>query len=161
MSVLSISTETYESKVLYAQAMELFSRNHVREAMKRLEEALQLSPDNAAYLSQYGLCVALERKDYDSALKICERAVRMDPENPVLGVNLGKVYKLQGENGTAHHLFIRAWEIDKSHPAPATELARMGVRRPPVISFLPRSHWLNKQLGIIRIKLKRGLASLL
>jgi Flp pilus assembly protein TadD len=161
MSTVYVLNETNESKVLYAQAMELFSRNHIPEAMKRLEEALQISPDNATYMSQYGLCVALERKDFDSALKLCERAVRMEPENPINGVNLGRVYKLLGENAAAHDLFLKAWEKDKTHPAPATELYRMGVRRPPVIPFLSRSNWLNKRLGMLRDKLQRGLGSLI
>lgn len=150
-------TDTHESKILFNQAMELLSRNHVAEAMKRLEAALQISPNNATYLSHYGLCVALERDDFTSARKLCERAVKMDPRNPVNRVNLGKVYRLIGDNARAYRTFLRAWKTDKSHPAAATELSRMGIRRPPVFSFLSRSHWLNRRFGIIRARFERGL----
>ena len=159
MATSTVTNETNESKVLFGQAREMLSRNRMRGALARFEEALQISPDNAEYLSFYGLCIALAREDYDTALRICERAVKMDPDNPINRVNLGKVYKLQGENSTAYDIFIKAWKLDKSHPAAAAELSRMGVRRPPVISFLPRSHWLNKQLGVLRSKLIRGLGS--
>jgi len=159
MATSTITKETNESKVLFAQGKEMLSRNRMRGALGRFEEALQISPDNAEYLSFYGLCIALAREDYDTALRVCERAVKMDSDNPVIRVNLGKVYKLQGENSTAYDIFIKAWKLNKSHPAPAAELSRMGVRRPPVISFLPRSHWLNRRLGILRSKLRRSLGS--
>lgn len=160
MPTTTIPIETNESKVLFSKALELLNRNRMRGALGHLEEALQISPDNAEYLSHYGLCIALAREDFDTALRICERAVKMDPKSPVNCVNLGKVYKLQGEYSTAHDIFLKAYRIDKHHPAPASELSRMGVRRPPVLPFLPRAHWLNKRLGRLRSKLKRGIAGI-
>jgi Flp pilus assembly protein TadD len=149
-------TDTHESEVLFNQAMELLSRNHIRAALNRFEEALQISPNNALYLSYYGLCVAMEREDFASAIKLCERAVKMDVKNPVNRVNLGKVYRLKGDNSRAYESFLGAWKTDKTHPSAAVELSRMGIRRPPVLSFLPRSHWLNVRLGMIRARLERS-----
>ncbi|MGD8413812.1 MAG: hypothetical protein PVF33_06250 [Candidatus Latescibacterota bacterium] len=149
-------TDTHESEVLYSQAMELLSRNHVLAALKRFEEALQISPNNALYLSYYGLCVAMEKNDHASASRLCERAAKMDPKNPVIRVNLGKVFRLMGDNSRAYDSFLGAWKTDKSHPSAAVELSRMGIRRPPVLRFLSRSHWLNKKLGILRAKLERS-----
>jgi thioredoxin-like negative regulator of GroEL len=149
-------TDTHESEVLFSQAMELLSRNHILAASKRFEEALQISPNNALYLSYYGLCVATERSDHASAIKLCERAVNMDPKNPVIRVNLGKVHRLKGDNSRAYESFLDAWKTDKSHPSAAVELSRMGIRRPPVLPFLSRSHWLNRRLGMLRALLERG-----
>jgi len=154
---VALLNETHESKVLFNQALEMLSRSHVRGAIKHLEEALQISPNNAAYLSHYGLCVAMEREDYDAAVKLCERALKIDPKDVVSRVNLGKVYRMQGDNSSAYEEFLRAWRADKSHPAPASELTRMGIRRPPLVRFLSRSHWLNVKLGRLRAKLNRGL----
>ncbi|MDH3197309.1 MAG: tetratricopeptide repeat protein [Candidatus Krumholzibacteria bacterium] len=150
-------SETHESKVLYNQALEMLSRSHIRGAIKHLEEALQISPNNATYLSHYGLCVAIDREDYDAAVKLCERALKIDPKDVVSRVNLGKVYRMQGDNTAAYDEFLRAWKADKSHPAPASELSRMGIRRPPIVPFLSRSHWLNVKLGRLRARLNRGL----
>jgi Flp pilus assembly protein TadD len=150
-------TDTHESEVFYNQAMELLSRNHVKAAMKQFEEALQISPNNALYLSHYGVCIATERDDFPSALKLCERAVKIDPQNPVARVNLGKVFRLQGDNARAYKAYLEAWKKDKTHPAAAAELSRMGIRRPPVLSFLSRSHWLNRRLGILRAKIERSV----
>jgi tetratricopeptide (TPR) repeat protein len=103
----------------------------------------------------YGLCVAIDSEDYESARKICEKAVRMNPNDPIGRVNLGKVFRLQGDNSSAYEEFLAAWNLDKLHPAPAAELSRMGIRRPPVLRFLPRSHWLNVRLGRLRSDLLR------
>lgn len=148
--------ETHESQTLYVQAMEKLNRNRARDAMTDLEEALQISPRNAEYLSHYGLCVALENEDYASALKLCRRAVEMDAKNPVNQVNLGKVYRMRGENAIAHETFLKAWRVDTRHPLPAGELSRMGIRRPPVLSFLHRSHWLNVSLGKVWLGIERA-----
>ena len=147
--------ETHESKALFNQALEYLSRNRPGEAMKSLEAALQISPRNAVYLSHYGLVVALEREDFEAAMKLCESASRLDPRNPVVHVNLGKVYRMTGDRENAHRSFIAGWNADHSHPAPAAELTRMGVRRPPVLPFLSRSNWLNVRLGRLRARLIR------
>jgi Flp pilus assembly protein TadD len=157
MSTTTVTSDTHESEVLYNQAMELLSRNRVDLAMKRFGEALQISPNNALYMSHYGVCVAIEKEDPEAARRLCERAVKMDPDNPVTRVNLGKVLRLIGDNEHAHRTFIQAWKTDKTHPAAAAELSRMGIRRPPVISFLPRSHWLNRKLGVLRAKIERSM----
>jgi len=146
---------THESNVLFNRAMEMLNRNRANAARKHLEMALQICPQHPSYLSLYGLCVAIESEDYDSARKICEKAVRMSPNDPLGRVNLGKVFRLQGDNGSAYEEFLAAWKLDKLHPAPAAELTRMGVRRPPLLPFLPRRHWANVYLGRIRSRLLR------
>jgi len=156
MNTMLAQKETHESQVLFNRALELMSRNNVNGALEYLEEALQIAPSNAAYLSHYGLCVAMERDDFETATRLCRRAVNMEPEDPLPRVNLGRVLRLDGDNRAAYEAFLRAWRLDKRHPAPATELSRMGIRRPPVVPFLSRSHWLNVNLGRLRARLSRA-----
>jgi Flp pilus assembly protein TadD len=146
---------THESNVLFNRAIEMLNRNRAGAARKHLELALQICPQHPGYLSVYGLCVAIDTEDYDSARRICEKAVKMSPSDPINRVNLGKVFRLQGDNGSAYDEFLAAWQLDKLHPAPAAELTRMGIRRPPIVRFLPRSHWANVQLGRLRSQLLR------
>jgi Tfp pilus assembly protein PilF len=146
---------THESNALFNHAIEMLNRNRVSVARKNLEEALQICPQHPAYLSMYGLCVAIDGEDFDSARRICEKAVRINPGDPVSRVNLGKVFRLQGDNASAYEEFLAAWQLDRLHPAPAAELTRMGIRRPPVLGCLPRSHWANKFLGRLRSQLLR------
>jgi tetratricopeptide (TPR) repeat protein len=146
---------THESNVLFNRAVEMMNRNRAGAARNHLEMALQICPQHPTYLSLYGLCVAIDSEDYEAARKICEKAVRMSPEDPLSRVNLGKVLRLQGNNAAAYAEFIGAWRLDRQHPAPASELSRMGIRRPPVLAFLPRSHWVNVRLGKLRARVLR------
>ena len=152
---IDVHQGTHESNAMFNRAIEMLNRNRVTAARKQLETALQICPQHPSYLSLYGLCVAVEGEDYESARRLCEKAVRMSPSDPLSRVNLGKVLRLQGDNGAAYAEFLGAWKLDKQHPAPAAELSRMGIRRPPVIAFLPRSHWLNVRLGKVRARLLR------
>lgn len=149
--------ETHESKALFNLALEQMGHNRIPEAMKSLEAALRISPRSGLYLSHYGVCVATERGDYATAVKLCERAIKLQPKDPVNRVNLGRVYRLKGRTGEAYEQFVTAWKMNRHHPAPAAELSRMGIRRPPVLRFLPRSHWLNRQLGKLRALVTRSV----
>jgi predicted Zn-dependent protease len=149
--------ETREAQALYEMALEKMRRNIIDGATADLQRALQMEPENPVYLSYYGVCLA-HRHRIDEAIATCKRALRDQPRNTELRVNLGKVYRLGGDTTRAHRTFLQAWQADRGHPGPATELARMGVRRPPVLTFLPRSHWCNRELGRLRWRLERALA---
>lgn len=155
MALKTKNGSTHESQALYNRAQEQISRNRFRDALHHLREALDISPYNPQYLSLYGYCLAKERKTYDTAIDLCKRALRLKPSDPDIIVNLGRVLRLSGDNSTAHSTFLKAWEKKKGHSGAATELSRMGIRRRPVIPFLPRSQWCNKYLGIMRAKIIR------
>ncbi len=146
---------THESNLFFNRAQELVNRSRFPAARRELEKALRICPRHSGYLSLYGLCLAQEKGNYEAARRYCESAIKMNPGDPVPRVNLGKVLRLQGDNRGAHEELIAAWKLDKHHPAPATELSRMGIRRPPVLAFLPRSHWLNVVLGRLRARVNR------
>jgi hypothetical protein len=112
---------------------------------------------NHRHSSFFGFCLAQVEDDYDRAIRYCRSASEARPLDPVLHVNLGKVYKLSGNNSAAHKEFVKAWDVCRGHPAAAAELTRMGIRRPSVVAFLPRSHWINRYLGVARANLERRL----
>jgi Flp pilus assembly protein TadD len=155
MALKTKITSTHESQALFNRAQEQINRNRHREALHHLRKALEISPYNPHYLSLYGYCLAKERETYDTAIDLCKRALRLKPSDADILVNLGRVQRLSGDNSNAHGTFLRAWEKKKGHSGAATELSRMGVRRRPVLPFLPRSHWSNKYLGMLRAKIER------
>ena len=61
-------TDTHESEVLYSQAMELLSRNHVLAALKRFEEALQNTID--WYMSHLEWVNPIQTGDYCKWIEI-------------------------------------------------------------------------------------------
>jgi predicted Zn-dependent protease len=148
---------TIESQALFNQAIEYMNRNRYKQAISLLKEALHIAPDNPYYLSYLGLCAAYNGEDPAATITICKRALALCPGDAVVHVNLGKAYKLKGDMKSAYSVFIDAWRRNREHPAPAAELSRLGIRRPPVLTFLDRAHVLNKHLGIWRVKLERLL----
>ena len=128
--------EAREAQALHEMALEKMRRNLMDAAMSDLQRALKLEPQNPIYLSYYGVCLA-HRERVDEAIATCKRALRDQPHSTELRVNLGKVYRMAGETARAHRAFLQAWQADRGHPGPATELARMGVRRPPVATLAP------------------------
>jgi Flp pilus assembly protein TadD len=148
---------TLESQALYTVALEKINRNRFRDALGDLIQALRIAPGNANYLSYFGLCLAQTEKDYERAIRVCFQALESSPKDPLMRVNLGKVYKLKGDNAVAHENFMRAWKLQKGHPSAAAELTRMGIRRPPFLTFLPRRSPANKYLGMLRAVLERKL----
>lgn len=148
---------TMESHSLYNLALEKISRNKYREALDHLIDALRIAPSNPVYRSYFGLCLAQVEGDYERAIRACVQALDAFAKDPVFRVNLGKVYRLKGDNAEAHRQFLLAWDLNKGHPATASELTRMGIRRPPFIRFLPRRHWANRYLGLLRATLERKL----
>ena len=156
--VPSLSTYAAGSGALYEITLEKIRRHLFREAIDDLQEALRAEPEQPFYLSYYGLCLAHQPGHVEEGVGFCKRALQLAPAELLLYVNLGKVYRLRGDQRSAHRSFLRAWQLDKLHPAPAAELARMGVRREPVFTFLPRSHWCNRTLGKLRSRLERALA---
>lgn len=150
---------TSESRTLYDLALEKIKRTLFREALGHLADALRIAPSNPFYRSYFGYCLAQAEGDFDRAIQLCRQASDARPLDPELHVNLGRVYRLKGDNGEAYKSFTQAWHLCKGHPAAAAELTRMGIRRPPVIDFLSRLHWCNKYLGMLRAAIERKFAT--
>jgi tetratricopeptide (TPR) repeat protein len=142
-------------------ALEHIRRNHFRKATQALAEALRSSPDNPYYLSAYGVCIAREGRNFEAAVRLCRLAINMLPYDTELRVNLGRVYRLKGDNASAYALIHGAWEIDQQHAGASMELKRMGIRRQPVLHFLPRGCFPNPMLGKIRARVERVTAQVL
>ncbi len=145
----------------YHLALEHIRRNHFRKATQALADALRSSPDNPYYLSAYGLCLAREGRNFEPAVRLCRLAVNMLPYDTELRVNLGRVYRLKGDNAAAYSLIHGAWEIDQEHAGATMELRRMGIRRQPVLPFLHRSSFPNPMLGKVRARVERITAQIL
>lgn len=145
-----------DARALYELAVEKLRRNHIDDALRDLDRAIRLVPKQPLYVSQYGVGLA-QRGDLDQAIDLCERAAKADPRNALVLVNLGRVYRIVGDSSHAHEKFVQAWKADRRSRAAAAELARMGVRKAPVLPFLPRSHWCNRGLGQLRAQIERAV----
>ncbi len=128
-------------------------------AMHRLEDAAgcfeyalaveqrDLGEPSPRVMSYCGYTMALTRKRLESGLKMCQKAVEKASYSPDLLCNLGEVYLACGDRAQAYFAFSRGREISPGHSRISLHLLEMGVRRSPILSFLPRSHVLNRFLG--------------
>lgn len=120
---------------------------NVLAALACLERALSIWDDPLWY-SRLGFCLAKQRGQVTRALELCRSAIEHEPENPLHYLYLGKVYLVAGNTYEALQAFRQGMTFGGS-PELERMLDGIGVRKPPVISFLSRDNRLNKVLGII------------
>ncbi len=127
------------------------------EALKeKLEGELRCDIDPGA-MSSYALCEAAIEKDFESARKLCYQALKRDRENPEIYNNLGKIFLLSGERGSAFKILSKGLKVMPEDTEILRTISTLGVRRPPSIGFLSRKSSMNKVLGQITAYLKQDV----
>jgi tetratricopeptide (TPR) repeat protein len=124
-----------------------------REANERFRRAVEIDQARSKqradlrYLSYYGLSLAKSGLSVSEAVRVCRVAVAKDRNQPVLWLNLGRVYRAAGKTELALEALDRAASIAPDNAALARELAELDRRGAPVLPSLPRTHPLNVILG--------------
>lgn len=85
----------FEAKALYHRASELRLQGNIIDALPLYRQALELWPDFAECLNDYGLLL-LMREEFPEALSLLQRAVRLLPDNATAHRNLGEALGLLG-----------------------------------------------------------------
>jgi len=128
------------------------------EALRIFEKNLSSALTPKA-LSFYALSLAVAEEDYERAVTMCLLAAEKEFYNPDIYLNLGKTLLLSGKKTKALKVFRKGLRFDETHESLHQEIQRLGQRRAPVISFLPRGNVLNKLCGILAYKASgRGFA---
>ena len=91
-------------------------------------------------------CRAKEKGKVKEAVALCMEAIKDDPKNPDIYLNLGRVHLLAGQRRSAIRAFDLGLRYGRS-PQIENELALIGRRKAPPLPFLSRSNPLNKFLG--------------
>jgi len=141
----------------FQQGMRRLARGRARDALPFIVEAMRIQQEadgtgfsRATYLSYHGLCLCLTRNRVHEGLRDCRLAGEMDPCNPAIWWNLGRVALMLGRRGEAHRAFRKGLRVQAGHSGITRDLEKMGLRRPPVLTFLSRGNPINKLLGRIR-----------
>lgn len=119
---------------------------YFRQALD-LERERSKSRLDMRYLSYYGLSLAQAGLSTQIALQACKTAVLKQTNDPVLFLNLGRVYLLTGKPVRAMEAFERGLRLAPEHKALRMELAKIDRRSRPAIPFLDRSNPVNRWLG--------------
>ena len=131
----------------YRRGRDLLERGEAQPALEHFRTAHQVDRANPRYRSFYGLGLALVERRFDRALELCRSAAKEEFFNPELYHNLARVHLAFGFKAEAIRYLRRGLMIDPDNAAMLAELNELGLRRRPVLSFLPRRHPVNRLLG--------------
>jgi len=120
-------------------------------ALLQFEMAHKLSP-LPGVKSKLAYCLAKERRQYQKAMALCREALEAEPNNPDHYYQLSRIYLVAGQKNQAIKSLRKGLKFRRHQPI-IDELTRLGARKEPVFSSLPREHFLNRSAGILLSKL--------
>ncbi len=129
-------------------------------ALPHLRSALDHDPDNPFYISYVGVAVAASEQKWAEAEKLCHSAMRMNRRQAQLYLNLAEVYVAADRKQDAADILARGLHYSPHDLRLKMALDRLAMRRPPVLTFLPRMHFFNRNLGKLRHHALQVLSSL-
>jgi tetratricopeptide (TPR) repeat protein len=145
----------------FRKGLGCLSENRPKEASEFFRTALELERQRSKsrldmrYLSYYGLSLARAGLSTQIALQACRSAASRQYQDPVLLLNLGRVYLLTGRVSPALEAFERGLAISPDHKILLRERAQIDRRQRPVVPFLGRNSTINRWLGRVRAS-RRG-----
>lgn len=137
----------------FKECLKQLRDGHPEEALLHARRALGTSPKNPFYLSYTGLLAALAEKRFGDAETLCREALGMRVNHAQLYLNLAEVYYQAGRTPDAIETLEKGLVSAGRDFRIRRALEKIGVRRPPVLSFLHRSHPVNRTLGRWRHRL--------
>jgi tetratricopeptide (TPR) repeat protein len=102
--------------------------------------------------SKLAYCLAKERRQYQQAMNLCREALQAEPGNPDHYYQLSRIYMVAGQKRQAIKSLRKGLKFKRYQPI-IDELIRLGARKAPVFSSLPREHIFNRSAGILLTKL--------
>lgn len=121
----------------------------------RLTEAAERGSLPGLFYSYLGYGIARCEQRVHEGVKLCRHAIKVEFYQPDNYLNLARTLLLANDRRGAVDAVQRGLKVDANHPE-LVELGReLGIRRPPVLSFLSRKNPLNIFLGSLRHTLER------
>jgi Flp pilus assembly protein TadD len=149
-----IQTEAFAE---FRRAIAYLRDGHATEGLPYMRRAVQLEQHNPYYISYLGLMTARAEQNWAAGLELCRSALQMRRNEPQLYLNLSEVYLAAGRREDATEILIRGLKNARRDFRLRLALERLCGRRRPIIPFLPRTHFLNRQLGLLRHRMLHSL----
>lgn len=146
------------------------ARTHLKNGRQKAAYSILLQavihyPEEPLILSYCGCLQAIVDKKYRSGVESCRKAIVLfKPEDaytagviyPVLYLNLGRAYLAAGRKKDAIEAFTKGRKYDRSHSEIRKEMLLLGLRKAPPVPFLSRSHLINKYIGLLLHRARKG-----
>lgn len=147
----SYSDSLQKMSELLASATDKISAKNYKGALADLEK-IPAAAKSPLALSAHALCQAEVEGNYKTAVNNCHDAIKKEPKNPEHYYRQGRILLLAGRKKDAIWV-MRMGLRHGRHKGILDALAYFGIRRTPLLTFLPRSNPLNKYLGMFLSKL--------
>jgi predicted Zn-dependent protease len=131
----------------FKECLKQLRDGHAQDALQYARRALGAAPKNPFYLSYTGLLAAVAERRYGDGESLCQEAVGMRHNHAQLYLNLAEVYQQCGRTQDAIATLEKGLVSAGRDFRIRRALERIGARREPVLSFLHRSHPVNRTLG--------------
>jgi Flp pilus assembly protein TadD len=142
-----IDTEAFRE---FKSGLTLLRDNYTTKALPHLQRAVELDKNNPYYMSYLGVVLARSEKKWAEAEKLCDSAVRMKRNQAQLYLNLAEVYNTAGRREDAVEALQAGMKFARRDVRLSIAMNKLIHRRPPVFSFLKRTHPVNRQVGLLR-----------
>jgi len=146
-----MSSDSFADELL-EKGIALLHANNPLSALACFEKAsvIRTTPTVQSYL---GLCIATERGKVSEGIALCRLSIDNEPDNPVHYLNLGKIYVKMKRKAECLDILREGLARGDNAEIHAL-LEEIGMRKPPVFSFLPRRHVLNRYIGLLLNRLR-------
>lgn len=138
-------------------AYKLLFDDKPNEAKVRFQRILDDDKHNPDALAGLAICIAESTGRFVSATKLATMAVRFAPRSPGGYYALAYIHLLGSKIEPGYRYLMKAQQLAPEDPRVSLGMAQYEMERPPVISDLPREHFLNKALGKSRSLLRMGI----
>lgn len=147
-------SDTLDDQIRHAMALFHGGRYaHCLSEVRKLEDQAANDPRVAALL---GACNALVSGRLRPGIERCAELIQQTFYLPDLYCTLGVLLLKSRRRAQAYQVFCKGLRIDPQHRALQSHVRDMGLRRPPVLRFLDRTHPANRALGHLRSRLARA-----
>jgi predicted Zn-dependent protease len=151
--VTMLRSANSEGLRVFKNGVKMLRGNAPHSALVYFRKAVEQEPHNPYYISFLGVALARAEGKWQEAEKLCQEALRIRRQQPQLYANLAEVYLRACRRDQAVDALLEGLHYSPSDLRLNRMLAELGVRREPVLSFLPRNHLLNRGLGRLRHRL--------
>ena len=131
----------------FKECLKQLRDGHPDDALLHARRALGIAPKNPFYLSYTGLLAAVAERRYADGEALCQEALGMRHNHAQLYLNLAEIYQQAGRTQEAIATLEKGLVSAGRDFRIRRALQRIGTRREPMLTFLHRSHPLNRTLG--------------
>jgi Flp pilus assembly protein TadD len=143
----------------FRKALGMMRDGYAEKALPHIQKAVELEQHNPFYKSYLGLALARAEQKWAQAEELCDSAMRMKRDQPQLYLNLAEVYLAAGQKQDAVETLVQALKYAQRDSRVSAMLSKLSSRKRPIIPFLPRGHFINRQLGNLRYRAAEAMHS--